>query len=605
MAFNIKEAFIKALKAAGKELPSELQNDVGVNSGNKRKIDISYGQSQHRQRNRERLHLNNKSDNNIPLDRSAKRPSSTHNVPPLTVNEIPQTTKISNTQSEIESKKSIQPPLLNNTSPEPYSLELDETNKAACLISEESDGYSYAAPVNLGIQEQVHHGTYIDEREVVIGLDFGTSSVKTIIGDLALKKAFAVPFSAAQGINQYLLPSRLYQTNNEFKLDEGDHAYRDLKLALLANRSSMSSQFHAIAFLALVIRHARGWLLSEHQDTYSKTNIIWKLVIGLPAAHHLESEDQKLFYKIAQAAWIAAGTNKNIMTKSNVLHAWLRARRLISGATPATPTEEAEISVVPEIAAQIYGYVASNRFDTKARNLYLMVDVGAGTTDSSLFKVTADKGGRFNFMFYTCQVLPNGVMNLHRYRVDWWEEAINNSSIGENIDISKLLDSKFYTDKLFSIPEKYNNYFSGINVKYNNGFENPDQYFFMKRLVSQVRGKTVYKTWVDGLLNQQDLCDVPMFLCGGGARMNFYKNLEHEMKHMPGYSWLKAKIRPLEVPRDLVAPGLPPADYDRLSVAYGLSFLEVKNITKAIPIPSIPATCVPDWTERYIDKDHC
>lgn len=603
MAFNIREALIKAFAAAGKEPPSELQNDVGVNSAKnkKKEIDISYGKSQPRQRDKEKLHLKDKSKNSIPLDRNIKRPSYINTVLPGT----PHPSTSSHTHRENKNGEPIQPTLPNQTPPEPYSLELDSASEATCLIYEELDDYLYAPPTNLGIQEQTNNGTYIDEREVVIGLDFGTSSVKVIIGDLALKKAFAVPFSASQGINQYLLPSRLYQTNNEFKLDEGNHAYRDLKLALLANRSDIGTQIHATAFLALVIRHTRGWLLSEHQDTYTKTNIIWKLAIGLPAAHHLQSEDQILFQKIAQAAWIAASTNKNIMTKSNVLRALVRAQRLISGAIPTTPTEEAEINVVPEIAAQIYGYVASNRFDTQARNLYLMVDVGAGTIDSSLFKVSAAKGGRFNFMFYTSQVLPNGVMNLHRYRVDWWKEAIDKTSIGDKIDISALSSSKYFTDKLFSIPEKYNDYFSGINIKYNNSSENPDQHFFMKRVVSQVRGKTVYKTWKDSLLSQQDLSDVPMFLCGGGTRMNFYRNLEHEMKHMPGYSWLKATTRPLEVPRNLVAPGLPSTDYDRLSVAFGLSFLEVKEITKAIPIPMIPATYVPDWTERYIDKDQC
>ena len=73
-----------------------------------------------------------------------------------------------------------------------------------------------------------------------------------------------------------------------------------------------------------------------------------------------------------------------------------------------------DVAVVPEIAAQIYGFVVSNSFDKKAANNYLMVDVGAGTVDSSLFHVKPGRGGKWDFEFYTAAVEPLGVTNLHR-----------------------------------------------------------------------------------------------------------------------------------------------------------------------------------------------
>lgn len=42
-----------------------------------------------------------------------------------------------------------------------------------------------------------------DEREIVIGLDFGTSSVKVVIGDYALSQSFAVPFVSGSGLTRY------------------------------------------------------------------------------------------------------------------------------------------------------------------------------------------------------------------------------------------------------------------------------------------------------------------------------------------------------------------------------------------------------------------
>ena len=46
-------------------------------------------------------------------------------------------------------------------------------------------------------------------------------------------------------------------------------------------------------------------------------------------------------------------------------------------------------------------------------------------------------------------------------------------------------------------------------------------------------------------------------------------------------------------------------EYDRLSVAYGLSFLEVGSVVKAIPPPLAPSQQEKSWhfTDRFIDKD--
>ena len=282
-----------------------------------------------------------------------------------------------------------------------------------------------------------------------------------------------------------------------------------------------------------------------------------------------------------------------------------RSCQLIAGETPQDIIEEAEISVVPEIAAQIYGYVASNRFDSGARNLYLMVDVGAGTIDSSLFQVKQGKGGRFNFSFYTSQVQPNGVMNLHRYRMQWWEKELESLKSHFIPELDGFIETRFVTDRMRSIPESYLHYFSGIHVQHSPGVEDPDQIFFKKHVVAQVRAQSMWITWRDNLLNQQDLNGVPMFICGGGSRMLFYRNLEQEMQNMPNCTWLTAESRPLEKPKILMAPGLPVKEYDRLSVAFGLSFLEVSEVVKATPIPQIVPDQVTTWRDNYVDKDQC
>ena len=402
-----------------------------------------------------------------------------------------------------------------------YELRVEAEN-LACRFSDSPEEYAYAMPESSGISEQVHAGRWADEREVTVGLDFGTSSAKIIIGDSVLERAFAVPFSGSDGIQQYLLPSRLYETGNRFSLEKGEQVYRDLKLALLADPGNEEWQIRVVAFLALIIRHARGWLFSKHQDVYRATNIAWKLMVGLPAAHHFEDRQQEVFTQLCQAAWLAASSPGGAIDRPTVKAAISRADQLASGAGQVGRSEEVEIGVLPEIAAQIYGFVRSNRFNANGKNLFLMVDVGAGTVDSSLFHIKQDRGSRYGFTFYATQVQPNGVMNLHRHRVQWWEKALATIDAKLKPDAFCLKDGKFPTDRMRSIPESFKDYFSGITVKYRSGKEDPDQHFF-KQVLAQVRGQTMWRTWKDGFLTQADLSGIQMFLCGGGAPMPFFR----------------------------------------------------------------------------------
>ena len=162
---------------------------------------------------------------------------------------------------------------------------------------------------NKGTRTQCHNNKNENtENDVVLGIDFGTSSTKIVIGDAALEKAFAVPFFEANGISEYLLPSRLYETTGAFSFHRGTQVHRDLKLALIDNISDTNRQNLVIAFLALAIRHSRAWLFENHQSTYAATILRWKLVVGLPVAHHLNDEIAECFRKIADLAWLTANT---------------------------------------------------------------------------------------------------------------------------------------------------------------------------------------------------------------------------------------------------------------------------------------------------------
>jgi len=104
--------------------------------------------------------------------------------------------------------------------------------------------------------------------------------------------------------------------------------------------------------------------------------------------------------------------------------------------------------------------------------------------------------------------------------------------------------------------------------------------------MQQVRGYTFFKA--KDFMESKNLEGIPLFLCGGGSRMGcYYQNICRELASFPGVPWLRAKKALLEIPANLEAPSVMREDYDRLSAAYGLSFLEIGTVIRAMPRPKV------------------
>ena len=438
------------------------------------------------------------------------------------------------------------------------------------------------------------------DRELVVGLDFGTSCVKVVVGDRGASKAYAVPFLDAPGVNAYLLPSRIFEQSGAFSLSRGADVHRDLKLRFLGNPTSSHLQETLVGFLALVIRRCRAWLFAAHADTLANRNILWKLVLGRAVERSKNDQVGHLMADILNAAWQVAGgpgvVDRVACNRGLALH---REGQTVRHDSP-------EVSVVPELAAQIYGFVNSRQFDPRAKNFYLFVDVGAGTVDVSLFRVKPNEYGTWDFSLFTSIVEPNGAMNLHRARLDWWRQQLSKLPNAHSEMLLKKIDAiKSPTEQTQPIPENYLGYFKGLQVEYSGGALSPDDMFYMDRVVSQVRGQGIHRTVQSKMVGRIDLDHLPFFLCGGGARLPLYRNIASALDQAPEFKWLKAHRRELGIPSELDAPGLAQIDYDRLSVAFGLSFVDVGSVAIAKAMPSIKQHSKVDWRSGYADKDVC
>ncbi len=442
--------------------------------------------------------------------------------------------------------------------------------------------------------------------DMTIGLDFGTSSVKVVVRDSA-RRAFAIPFFMDAISNLYLMPSRLYEFNGLYQLDGGGLAHRNMKLRLVDGVPSDEDCQRAAAFLALVIRHCRGWLLSEKADVYRHARLEWFLNLGLPAASYQNHNLVTRFRTLALAAMNLANSAAKRITVESTKAYWEWASKAVREEAEiredVIPTVAVDmIAVVPEISAQVYGYVNSSHFDEHAANNYMLVDIGAGTVDASIFHVRKEAGGAIGFTLYANNVAQNGVMNLHRERLDWLRKTFAALAVPSPSTIRALEEMQRPTDRLGPIPNGLTDYFEGIRFNFSQENKNPDSEFFRLRYWRQVFGDTLFV--VRGQkLRDDELSGLRTFITGGGARMEFFSRIVSEINSAKNVSWARLRPSPLEPPRELIAPGLKDAEYDRLSVAFGLSFIRLGTYIKSVEVPNFLPPPTPDYYNNFISKD--
>lgn len=237
--------------------------------------------------------------------------------------------------------------------------------------------------------------------DVVLGIDFGTSSTK-IVARLPYesgKPSFAIPcvrFAMAEG-HPHMWESRIWLTpEGLFSLapERGAAVLCSIKTNLMRPDCDHAMVLHvpgrsatalecATAFLALQIRQARGWLYRNQAHMLGRGPIRWHYNVGLPAA----KLDQLKSVKQYQTCLVAAiGLAAKIGSVS--LDA-VRAE-IVAINQPDNRLKDMLASLQPEIAAAVAGFAQSRR---RQDGLYAMMDVGAGTLDCCTFALKDDDSG--------------------------------------------------------------------------------------------------------------------------------------------------------------------------------------------------------------------
>jgi hypothetical protein len=439
-----------------------------------------------------------------------------------------------------------------------------------------------------------------DDADLCLGLDFGTSTLKAAIYDRSLTRSYAVQFRDIPGVDAYLLPCRVFKHADSYNLEGKGRGYHDLKLSLLGSPKSAKCQHRAVAFLALSLRRIRGWLFSEYVSQY-QCGIVWNMSVGLPVAKMNDEVISGSYRHLMLAAWLVSCDDSERVTDVVVGQALSRAEALLAGHPLRNQNEEIEIQLVPEIAAQIYGFVSSHAYDPNASNMFLMVDIGAGTVDASVFRVDRPKGSKKdNFVIFNSFVEYFGVMNLHRMRMNFCRDLFEEKYPGNkelNSGVGKLVG---VTDAEAAIPDRLTNYFSGVKFRDPKVESSIDQEVYSK-VRNQVGSEAYAKLYKNHILPVSQIKGMPMLLCGGGSRMPLYQQLKTHMASSPGCSWFGVSQFAMAKPRDFVAKGIDRNDVDRLSVAYGLSKVDVGKIIYDVePLPDFKS--VNKYADNYVEK---
>jgi hypothetical protein len=250
------------------------------------------------------------------------------------------------------------------------------------------------------------------------------------------------------------------------------------------------------------------------------------------------------------------------------------------------------VSVIPEVAAGVTTYARSPQ---RRMGAHLFVDVGATTLDTSVFLLNKSEDG-LRYAFLSADVDSHlGAIRLHRYRAD---------------RLGQLVYARFAaSDPLNPIPPTAQDCIPPPAA-----VEGVDECFrdqCIKKIVKVVWEAKMKDPAGMSVPDRGTVEPIQILLSGGGVQLPLFQEAVHETgkRTAPG-GRAGLRVRPFQeapIPRpaDLRAPNLSDADWQRLGIAYGLSF-SAEDIGEFIPPSAVDVMPLPQrksWGDGFIDKD--
>lgn len=394
-----------------------------------------------------------------------------------------------------------------------------------------------------------------DRQQLVIGLDFGTAFTKVVVGEEGAN--MAIPLNGnGDTLDSYLLPSAYWSDDNgicSLEPSEYKKQHSGLKIPLLNNEINTDEHCAAAIFLALVLRRVRAYIFDNKSEIYGRKYIEWLVNIGLPTSTYQDDELSEKYISIVATAWFVSIQNEDI-SRQFVNRLWVNSVDVYRNqkTQPDALLREA-IRPFPEFVAQLTGYVQS---PNRQEDLHLLIDVGAGTLDVTIFNVLDKSRNDFPVFNTNTNVEKMGTEFLVEHRLRE-RKAYKNGKPFTITSFDKVPVKEAFADLL------------GIDVGV---LEDEDRTFkgHITSLIREMLRYTKEKVYPLSRRWKGHGGGIIVFLCGGGSYCDFYADIfPIGKKKLYGYFITPMK---LSRPSALEAAGVDDSEYNRMSVAYGLSF---------------------------------
>ena len=443
--------------------------------------------------------------------------------------------------------------------------------------------------------------------DLVIGIDFGTSSTKVVIQapDLPGSPSYAVKFGKlSEEKTPYMLPTKLWLNNDGFcslKEFDGAKVIDDIKLELFLKDENLCSnqgpkqqglcpQVVATCYLALTLWASRRWYFEKKSDLIKQfTKIYWHVNLGVPSPCIEDNEENRTFRRVGEAAWKLStlGPNRiNFDSAKEILAEYDDYGYCI------IDDNECVFAIIPEIAAGAIGYAFSN---LRQEGLHVMIDVGSSTVDACSFLLNR-VGGDNRYSLLIADVKPFGTFRFYKEHILAMQSASNvhaetlrnrhepMAPIDED-DRQYIIDDNCYAKAFHEAREKLK-----------------QELLYMLRVViwqTRCRRDPDSQVWRTGRL--------PILLIGGGNRMGFFRSTIDELNDWLIFNTKNGGVNFMSppIPDSLTDSVSGQEQFNLLAVAWGLSHraLDIGDIIPADQIQDVKPPPPRDFSHRFVGQE--
>lgn len=470
--------------------------------------------------------------------------------------------------------------------------------------------------------------TQRERRPINIGIDFGTSSTKVIFRDIHLGCSHIVFFDhGLTGYPSFVLPSsvavsqgRLYFGDRAERLEAEGRVLRSFKVCMACQsglvkcrrceptllqlpapipgwfllstetgtRVRVSACQLGTLYLAHVIRIVRR-VVAQHIGRDHELHFTYNM--GVPIDHLEDSPTKEVFARSLFLAEKLAGRTEQGFPLMEVIDLYDD----LNASHPSLPSDEERLTFIhPETIAGIFSYAQSR---VAEEGLYAIVDVGAGTTDVSFFRLADLPESERRLSIYTARTRIIGADNIDRAVFDKFRshpelrDDVNGIEPGDILQRIRFAKEHLSRDNPISVSLRH----AVLRMDF-------DEFKEVAAPIAQYICRHYRRTGSEAYKKEKSLerwRKYSFFLLGGGSRLEVLSSI----LRTPPAQIEEVVFREIPIPEDIGIgtrqEALPSGDCRLLAVAYGLSFhtaeipkilspSEVEPVVIYLPLKDIP-----------------